>query len=147
MGYFFTNSDIQKITDALNSEPAVLEGSWTWHLKNKQNNLSLVLTLYGNAQLGNEAKGALVSIQTQQGYYELHDISAYLVFDPDEIIFVQSNGDMVSCILVGSESVCSVFSNIRKEILKSDFSELDPAVLMAAMQLSLTESVLDDNIE
>lgn len=146
MGYFFTDSDINKISDVLHTKPDVFEGSWTWHLKNKQNNLSLVLTIYSQAQLGESTKGSLVSIQTQQGYYELHDISAYLIFEPDEAIFVQYCGDFVSCITVGGEGVCSVYSNIRKEILKKDISELDPAVLMSAMQLSLTEQALENNL-
>lgn len=143
MGHLFTDSDINSISKALHTEPDVLEGSWTWLLKNKQNNLTLVLTLYSQAKLGDDAIGALVSIQTQQGYYELHDITHYLVFEPDEVIFVQSSGEYMSCIIVGGESVCSLFSNIRREILNTDFSTLDPAVLMSAMQLSLTEKSLN----
>jgi len=81
-------------------------------------------------------------VQTHHGYYELHDISGYLVFEPDEIIFVQAEKNTVSSIIIGKLCTCSMYSNIRREILKADFSTLDNAVLLSAMQLSLAESIL-----
>jgi hypothetical protein len=38
-----------------------------------------------------------------------------------------------------------MYANISRDVLGADFAELDPAVLLSAMQLSLTESILPEN--
>jgi hypothetical protein len=126
----------------LGSRPREFEGGRAWHQENKASGQSQVLTLYTNTKLGKNADGPLVSVQTQHGYFELHDCDAFIVFEPDEIIFVHTVGEFVSCLIIGRECTCSLFSNIRRENLNADFSTLDPAVLLSAMQLSLVESVL-----
>jgi len=47
-------------------------------------------------------------------------------------------------LVIGKNSTCSLFSNINKDLIKLNFAELHPAVLMAAMQLSITESVIGE---
>jgi hypothetical protein len=58
------------------------------------------------------------------------------------VIFLQNTESKVSSLIIGKNSSCSLFSNISRDILGADFSELDPAVLLSAMQLSLTEGSL-----
>jgi hypothetical protein len=112
-------------------------------LKSPDNSKPLVFTIYNSVDLGGGITGSMVSVQTRHGYYELHGINEILFFEPDEIILIKSDDKYLSCLILGSECTCSVYSNIRRDILKSDFSELHPAVLLSAMQLSITESVID----
>lgn len=142
MGYEFTQADIDEISKILDSKAKAFDGGWSWVLKSVKNNYSLVINLYKSVKIGREHTGALVSIQTQHGYFELHDCTGYLIFEPDEIFFLQSNDKYVSSLIIGKECTCSMFSNINREIINADFSTLDPAVLLSAMQLSLTENVL-----
>jgi hypothetical protein len=100
------------------------------------------LTIYNNVELGKNKKGTLLSVQTHHGYYELHDCQSFLVFEPDEVIFINANDTFVSSLIIGGRCTCSMYTNISRDILNSDFSKLDPAVLLSAMQLSLTESIL-----
>ena len=142
MGFQFSDKDIENISEILGAKPEYIENAWAWRLLNKETKQSLVFTLYNNVMLGKEYKGPLVSVQTHHGYYELHDCTGFLVFEPDEIIFVQAKDDSVSSLIIGKQCSCSMYTNIRREILNADFSTLDPAVLLSAMQLSLTETVL-----
>ena len=118
--------------------------TWTWTRKNSETNQTVVFTFYNKTQISpqKDETGVLVSVQTKHGYFELHGLTGFLLFEPDEVIFVRAEDEKVSCLVIGSNSSCSLFSNIDKAILKSNITELDPAILLAAMQLSLAESIL-----
>ncbi len=141
----FSNDDILKISTILQINTKEFEGGWTWVMKSSDNSKPLVATLHNNVNLGNDVYGSLISVQTQYGYYELHNIEKYMFFEPDELIFISSTSEYLSCLTIGRQSVCSLFSTIKREILSEDISELDPAVLMAAMQLSITEPEFEIN--
>jgi hypothetical protein len=68
-----------------------------------------------------------------------------MIFEPDEVIFIQATSDKVSSLIIGKNCSCSMYANISRDVLGADFAELDPAVLLSAMQLSLTESILPEN--
>jgi hypothetical protein len=85
----------------------------------------------------------VVSAQTPQGYLELHDVTAYLCIEPDEVMFIAKREDRFSSLVVGQAGTCSLFSNIDPSIIKADLTEIDPTLLMAAMQLSLAEMLLE----
>lgn len=144
MSFNFKNEDVDKISEILESNHKGSNDTWSWTLKNNETNQSVVFTIYNRTQLSpaNEETGVLVSVQTKHGYFELHGITGYLLFEPDEVIFVRAIDDKVSCLVIGSNSSCSLFSDINKSILKTNITELDPAILLAAMQLSLAESIL-----
>lgn len=142
MSYFFTKDDINTITGILGGEFRDYENSFSWKLENKDTSQTLVLSIHNNIQLNKDSSGSLISVQTQHGYFEMHGCMSYMVFEPDEVIFVFYTGETLSSLIVGKQCSCSMFGNISRDILNADFSELDPAVLLAAMQLSLTESIL-----
>ena len=144
MAFTFTGADIEHLSKILGGVAQEQEGILFWQLSNKQNGQALVLTIYNNVRLGREAEGALISVQTHQGYYELHSCTGFFIVEPDEVIFVSASEHFLSSLVVGSRCTVSSFANIRREILSADFSELDPAVLMSAMQLSLAESILTE---
>jgi len=144
MSFNFKNDDIENISSILGTEHKGTTDTWTWTLKNTETNQSVVFTIYNKTQLAPQSddSGVLVSVQTKHGYFELHGLTGFLLFEPDEVIFVRSDDEKVSCLVIGSNSSCSLFSNIDKSILNSNITELDPAILLAAMQLSLAESIL-----
>ena len=142
MAYNFTSADIENISKIIDVQPNDSGGSWSWKIVNEKSKQSLLFSIYNEINLGDGEIGSLVSVQTHQGYYELHDCSAFLLFEPDEVIFINATDKFVSCLVIGKGCTCSIFSNIRRELINSDFSTLDPAVLLSAMQLSITEAYL-----
>ena len=141
MNYLFSNDDIEKISATLGTDSQMFDRGWSWKLHNPGNNQSLVFTVYKDARISNEITGTLISVQTQHGYFELHNCSGYLLFEPDEVIFVEAGDTKLTCLIIGKECTCSMYANISREILETDFAELDPPVLLSAMQLSITESL------
>ncbi|MCB0703242.1 MAG: hypothetical protein R2863_05620 [Candidatus Kapaibacterium sp.] len=144
MSFNFNNEDVEKISETLGVNHKGTSDTWTWTLKNSETNQSVVFTIYNKTKISPQIDetGVLVSVQTKHGYFELHGLTGFLLFEPDEVIFVRAEEEKVSCLVIGSNSSCSLFSNIDKAILKSNITELDPAILLAAMQLSLAESIL-----
>ncbi len=88
------------------------------------------------------ADGACVlSAQTSYGYFELHAVKRYVPVEPDEVIFVAEEESRVSGLVVGRMGNCSLFANVDRSILSADLSTLEPSLLLASMQLGLTEVV------
>ncbi len=140
MSFSFARENVDKISGVLGVTPDKFDGGWTWKLTNPAISKPLVCTLYHNID---EENLSLISVQTQHGYYEMHNITDFMVFEPDEIIFVNAEEKKISCLILGKEGSCSLFSNINRELISSDFSRLDPALLLSAMQLSITESIIN----
>jgi hypothetical protein len=143
MPFSFTPADIEKISHILGSELQQSGDVHFWQLTNKSTHQSLALTLQNHVRLGGRGKGVLITIQTHQGYYELHDCNGFVIIEPDEVLFLSASKRSISSLVVGKNCTCSVYANIRREILKADFESLDPSVLLSAMQLSLAENVLN----
>jgi len=140
----FTEENIKEISETLGVAPASSDGSWTWSLSNKDNGQSLIVSLYNDVLFADEKSGAMVSVQSIHGYFELHDLTAFVAFEPDEVIFIRHDDELLSSMVVGKGSTCSLYSNINRSMLKKDLTELDPTVLLSAMQLSIADGIISD---
>jgi hypothetical protein len=138
----FEQEDIRKISEILKVEPEYVGGSYILNLFNKDLHQLLFLSINNDIDYENNEQSSIVSVQTQYGYFELHNCTNYMLFEPDEVIFINSSEDKVSCLIVSKDANCSMFSDIKRAILKTDISQLNSSVLLAAMQLSLIEKVL-----
>ncbi|MCX7737366.1 MAG: hypothetical protein N2319_11735 [Candidatus Kapabacteria bacterium] len=138
----FEQEDIRKISDILRVEPEFVGGSYIINLFNKDLNQLLFLSINNDIDYENNEESSIISVQTQYGYFELHNCTNYMIFEPDEVIFINSNEDKVSCLIISKDANCSMFSDIKRALLKTDISQLNSSVLLAAMQLSLIEKVL-----
>lgn len=140
--FAFSADDIRRISEIVDAQPQSHDGEYLFSLSNSQTRQSLTLNVSNNVELGDDRRGALVIAQTQHGYFELHDCTAFLVFEPDELIFVSANETHISGLVVGKQCTCSMFTNVRRSNLSADFAEIDPRLLMSAMQLSVAEMLL-----
>lgn len=137
------SQDITVMAGVLGATEQVDATSWFWNIRDAATGRVLALTVSIDVDLGGGQRGTLVSAQTQQGYLELHGVHAYLCIEPDEVMFIARRDEGFSSLVVGKSCTCSLFANIRASLVRSDLTELDPNVLMAAMQLSLAESLLE----
>ncbi len=141
MSFFFNKEDVKKIEEVLEAQAQEVENSFSLRLSNPKTHQALSLTIFNEVKLGGDSVGTLISVQTNHGYFELHNCTNYMIFEPEEVIFINQKDEVLSSLIIGKNCTCSLFSNINKHILNSDFNALDPSVLLAAMQLSLTESI------
>ena len=136
-----TPQDIEAIEEVLGAAERPDERTWFWNLRHDASKRVLALTI-SVADLGDAQPSTVVSAQTYQGYVELHDVTAYMCIEPDEVMFIAKQQDRFGSLVVGKTCTCSQFGNIRASLIGMDLTELDPALLMAAMQLSLAESIV-----
>jgi len=137
-----TQTDIDTCAQVLGQAQGADGSSWFWNLRYQASGQELAITVSTGVDLG-DGPTTIVSAQTRQGYIELHDVTAYMCIEPDEVMFVAKRDDRFSSLVIGKTGTCSQFANIRLSLLSANFSELDPAALMAAMQLSLAETMLE----
>ncbi|MBI2793833.1 MAG: hypothetical protein HYX66_04185 [Ignavibacteria bacterium] len=147
-----TDNDVKVISSVLGDATHTDGRTLLWTIRDSQANITLAITLTWGIELsdGDGASSApsdrsftVVSAQTSQGYLELHDVTAYLCIEPDEVMFIAKRDDRFSSLVVGQSGTCSQFSNINPSIIKADLTAIDPTLLMAAMQLSLAEMLLE----
>lgn len=135
--------DIETISAVLGKPEESTTNSWFWNIRNTETKAVLALTVSDGVDVGNGEPSMIVAAQTYQGYIELHDVTGFCVIDPDEVMFITKREESFSCLVVGASCTCSQFSNIRTSLLKAELTEIDPAALMAAMQLQLAESLIE----
>lgn len=137
-----TQIDIDTCVTVLGAPQSADASSWFWSLRDPSSDRVLVVSLTTGVDLG-DGPTTIVSAQTPQGYVELHDVTGLLYIEPDEVMFIAKRDERFSSLVVGRTATCSQFANIRSSLLRSDFSELNPAALMAALQMSLAENMID----
>src|SRR5690606_21766134 len=94
----------------------------------------VILTIYSI-----DSDAPVVSAHTTYGYFELHGVGGSVVVDPDEVIFFAESGETISGMILSSSGACSQFANVDRKVLTEDPSALEPAHILAAMQLGLIE--------
>lgn len=143
MPFRFNNIETELISKILRQKPVEIDNSYTWNIIDPDNLKPLILTIHNDVNIGNNQLGSMVSVQSRHGYYELHNIKHIMAFEPDEVIFLTEENNTLSCLIIGIRSTCSLYSNINKQLLSSDLSELHPANILSIMQLLITEPLIE----
>lgn len=144
MKFKLQNNDIELISKTLEVEIEKGENSFSWKQSNEESGQSLYVTIYNEAPVEKNDNGVLVSVQSNHGYFELHDCTSFIDFENSEIIFLHSTDEKLTTLVLGKNCSCNMYANISKHLFEQDISELDNSVIMSFMQLSLTEGLIID---
>ncbi|MCK4857298.1 MAG: hypothetical protein KAT58_04980 [candidate division Zixibacteria bacterium] len=142
----FTKDDIEKIKETISA----CESAWeTDHYRLKvvqaAEQRSLVLEIYPDTELG-EKRGALVVVYTGAAHLQLHNCSGYVASEElGEVTFIAETADRLSGLVVEREAACSLYSQINRDLISSDFSKLGVEVMLSGVALSLAEEVIDSD--
>lgn len=136
----FSAAHIAAIATVIGPPAESTDTSWFWNIQNKEQNRAMAVSV--NTVHGQAPSQTIISVQTHQGYVELHAVTGFVLIEPDEVMFIAKHADRFSGMVIGRSCTCSQFANVDSSLLRADFSELDPSLLMAAMQMSLAESEL-----
>lgn len=145
MKFKLQSIDIDVISKTLGVEIEKTDNSYSWKQSNKKSGQSLFVSVYNDAPVNDEGEGVLVSVQSNHGYFELHDCTSYIDFENSEIIFIHSNEERLTTLVIGKNCSCNMYANISKHLFEQDITELDNSVIMSFMQLSLTEGLVLDS--
>ena len=139
-----TPADIIALEAILGTAQHPDERTWFWYLSASDSpGRTLAITL-STATLPDGTPSLVVSVQTPAGYVELHGVSHYLCMEPDEVMFLAQHANhqgTVSSMVIGTSCTCSQFANVRRDLLGADLVKLDPALLMATVQIALADNL------
>ena len=83
----------------------------------------------------------LVSVYTNNCHLQLQNCGNIIVSSMlEEFIFTSETEEFISGMIISKQGDCSLYSNVKKSVLNSDFSELNSEKLLSAVALSITES-------
>lgn len=140
----FSKEDIQKIQITLGAAESVWEND---HHRLKvvqtEEKRSLVLEIYPDTELGKE-RGALIVVYTGGAHLQLHNCSGFVASEElGEVTFVAETKDRISGLVVEREAACSLYSDINRDLISSDFSRFGVEVMLSGVALSLAEDLFD----
>ncbi len=149
MKRIFTPENIEKISECLNAaEVNKLTDHYRLIIENKPENRRISVDLYPIAELGSKVKGPMVAVYTPESHLQLHNCSGFVISNElGEVTFVAEAGDKISGIVVEVGAACSLYANVDRQLISSDFSNLGVEVVLSGVALSLAESILDDEQE
>jgi hypothetical protein len=145
MKRIFTPSNIKKISECLK---AAQVNNMTDHYRlviyNREENRRISVDLYPMAQLGKKIKGPLVVVYTPESHLQLHNCSGYILSDElGEVTFVAESGDKISGLVVEVGAACSLYANVDRKLISSDFTTLGVEAVLSGVALSLAESIFE----
>jgi len=140
------NNEYKKV---LNSENlAVLEKLFDVKLVKNDNSLSFNIV---NSKLKNsialeifldEDGDNLVSLYSENTHLQLQSCRYFIISQMlEEVIFYTENDTKISGLIISKQGDCSLYSNVDKKTLSSDFLNLNSEKLLSAVALSVIESI------
>lgn len=113
------------------------ENSFTIKIKNEKINSLIYVEI-----IPEENSVCLISVYTNNAHLQLQSCTNIVISEMlEEVIFIADAGDSISGLILSKQGDCSLYSNVDKKILRSDFSNLNSEKLLAAMALSVTEII------
>ncbi len=140
----FTREDVQRIQATLGATESIWEGD---HFRLKvvqaEEKRTLVLEIYPDTQLGKN-RGALIVVYTGGAHLQLHNCSGFVASEElGEVTFVAETTDRISGLVVEREAACSLYSDINRDLISSDFSKFGVEVMLSGVALSLAEDLFN----
>jgi hypothetical protein len=103
----------------------------------------LVLEVYPETSLGKK-KGSMIVVYAGGAHLQLHNCSGFVLSDElGEVTFIGETEGFISGLVVEKEAACSLYSNIARDLISSDFTKLGVEVMLSGVALSLAEEIID----
>ena len=140
----FEKSQIEQIAEIIGAEKIEWQ---TDHYRLKvtaeQVKRMLVLEIYPETRLGKDI-GSMVVVYTNSSHLQLHNCSGFVVSEElGEVTFVSETADYISGLVVEKEAACSLYANIARDLISSDFTRFGVEVMLSGVAMSLAEEIID----
>ncbi|CAN5603924.1 hypothetical protein BH10BAC5_BH10BAC5_29150 [soil metagenome] len=128
-------SELEKIESMLGISFSRSENIYSLNLMNLKNKTPVSIEIDFESETV-----CLVSVYTNNCHLQLQNCSRLIVSSMlEEFIFVSEAGNFISGMIISKQGDCSLYSNVNRNILSTDFSGLTSEKLLSAVALSVTE--------
>jgi len=129
--------DLKQIEILFSEKFQKTESSLVINIKNERINSNICVEIFPEKD-----SSYLISVYTNNTHLQLQSCTNLIVSGMlEEIIFFSETETSISGLIVSKQGDCALYSNVDKKILRSDFSELNSEKLLAAVALSISETV------
>lgn len=113
------------------------EISYSFNIVNPKLKNSIALDIFLDIDGDN-----LVSVYSENSHLQLQSCRNFIVSQMlEEIIFYSEFENKISGLIISKQGDCSLYSNVDKKTLNSDFLNLNSEKLLSAVALSVIESI------
>lgn len=113
------------------------ENSFIINIKNDKINSNICVEIFPEKD-----EVYLISVYTNNTHLQLQSCTNLIISEMlEEVIFISETESSISGLIVSKQGDCALYSNVDKKILRSDFSELNSEKLLAAVALSISDTV------
>lgn len=103
----------------------------------------LVLEIYPETKLGKKT-GSMIVVYAGAAHLQLHNCTGFVLSEElGEVTFVGEMDEYISGLVVEAEAACSLYSNIARDLISSDFTKLGVEVMLSGVAMSLAEDIID----
>ncbi|MBI5265898.1 MAG: hypothetical protein HY851_01580 [candidate division Zixibacteria bacterium] len=143
MAVTFTQHDADKVGQTLAAEKIAFEKDhFRIRIANPEDKRILVLEIYPEIDLG-KTRGMLVVVYTGNSHMQLHNCTGYVVSEElGEVTFVSETSQRLSGLVVERGASCSLYAELNRSLISSDFTKLGVEVMLSGVALSLAEEIL-----
>jgi hypothetical protein len=142
----FNKTDLDRIGTLLGAEKSTDEKDhFRLKVTNREEKRILILEIYPEIDLGKK-RGMLVVVYTGNSHLQLHNCTGYVVSEElGEVTFVAEAAEQLSGLVVEKGASCSLYANINRGLISSDFTTLGVEVMLSGVALSLAEEILEND--
>lgn len=134
--HLYTKKSLKNIEKLFSKKFSFSKNIYSLIIDNKEKRTKISLDLIVDAK-----DNCLVSVYTKNAHLQLQSSNYFILSSMlEEILFISENQKTVSGLIISLQGDCSLYSNVDKKLLKSDFKSLSSEKLISAVALSLIES-------
>lgn len=140
----FSEDDLKRIEAVLEPEKVSHEKDhYRLKISNRPEKRVLVLEIYPEILLG-RARGMLVVVYTGNSHLQIHNCSGFVISEElGEVTFVSESEKRLSGLVVEKGASCSLYAELDRQLISSDFTKLGVEVMLSGVALSLAEDVIN----
>jgi hypothetical protein len=113
------------------------ENSYSFSIANTKLKNSIALEIFLDSEGDN-----LISLYSENSHLQLQSCRYFIISQMlEEIIFYSETKSKISGLIISKQGDCSLYSNVDKKTLSSDFLNLNSEKLLSAVALSVIESI------
>ncbi|MEM6336514.1 MAG: hypothetical protein AAF752_08100 [Bacteroidota bacterium] len=129
--------------------PAKMSGALArFHLNDEETGRRITLEIHTALPMpdGIQEKPAnLVSVASATSFLQLQSCTGYIASEElGEVIFFAKTAGVTNGLVVERQAGASLYANVDDRMLKADFTQLAPELMMSTVALSMTESLFND---
>lgn len=142
MSFKFEEKNFREIADQLQAELEIKDDHARLTVESKENARYVILEIYPEVSYPDKT-GNMVIVHTNTSHMQMHNCLGYVPSEMlGEVAFISESAGNLSGVIIEKGAGVTIYTNINRKLLSSDFTTLAPEVMMAGIALSLTDHLL-----